>query len=52
MTKFPPLGDRSNTGLFPQLQYRSVPAAEACAMLNDATMVIVRFEVVRRSGPR
>ena len=28
--KLPPQGERSNTGLFPQLQYRSFPAAETC----------------------
>ena len=42
--KLPPLGERSNTGLFPQLQYRSFPAEETCKAINDATMVIVQFE--------
>lgn len=42
--KFPPHGHRSNTGLFPQLQYRSFPPAETCKALNEATMVIVQFE--------
>jgi 4-hydroxy-2-oxoheptanedioate aldolase len=42
--KFPPLGERSNPGSLPHLHYRSVPAAEAYAALNDATMVIVQFE--------
>ena len=28
----------------PHLHYRSFPAAETCAALNDATMVIVQFE--------
>ena len=42
--KFPPLGERSNAGSLPHLQYRSLPAAETYAALNDATMVIVQFE--------
>jgi 4-hydroxy-2-oxoheptanedioate aldolase len=42
--KFPPLGERSNPGVLPHLHYRSFPAAETCAALNDATMVIVQFE--------
>src|SRR5207237_1603047 len=39
-----PLRDRSNTGIFPHLQYRSFPAEETCKAINDATMVIVQFE--------
>ena len=42
--KLPPLGERSNTGIFPHLQYRSFPADETCQAINDATMVIVQFE--------
>jgi 4-hydroxy-2-oxoheptanedioate aldolase len=42
--KFPPLGARGVGGGLPHLQYRSFPAAEANAALNDATMVIVQFE--------
>jgi 2-keto-3-deoxy-L-rhamnonate aldolase RhmA len=42
--KFPPLGDRSNAGSLPHLQYRTLPAAETYRALNDATMVIVQFE--------
>ena len=42
--KLPPLGERSNTGIFPHLQYRSFPADETCKAINDATMVIVQFE--------
>jgi 2-keto-3-deoxy-L-rhamnonate aldolase RhmA len=42
--KFPPLGDRSNAGSLPHLQYRTLPAAETYKVLNDATMVIVQFE--------
>ncbi len=42
--KYPPLGDRSNAGPLPHLQYRSYPAAEACAAIDAATMVIVQFE--------
>ena len=42
--KFPPLGERSNAGLLPHLHFRSFPAPEVQAALNDATMVIVQFE--------
>ena len=42
--KYPPLGDRSNAGNLPHLQYRSFPAAEAYAAIDAATMVIVQFE--------
>jgi 2-keto-3-deoxy-L-rhamnonate aldolase RhmA len=42
--KYPPLGERSNAGPLPHLQYRSLPAAEAYAAVDAATMVIVQFE--------
>jgi 4-hydroxy-2-oxoheptanedioate aldolase len=42
--KYPPLGERGAGGGLPHLQYRSFPAAEANAAINDATMVIVQFE--------
>src|SRR5262249_22935845 len=42
--KFPPLGERSSAGGLPHLHFRSFPAAEADAALNDATMVIVQSE--------
>jgi 4-hydroxy-2-oxoheptanedioate aldolase len=42
--KFSPLGERSNAGGLPHLHFRSFPAPEAYAALNDATMVIVQFE--------
>ncbi len=42
--KFLPLGERSNVGGLPHLQFRSFPAAEAFAALNEATMVMVQFE--------
>jgi 4-hydroxy-2-oxoheptanedioate aldolase len=42
--KFAPLGDRSNAGPLPHLQYRSFPTAEANAALDAATMVVVQFE--------
>jgi 2-keto-3-deoxy-L-rhamnonate aldolase RhmA len=42
--KYPPLGERSNAGPLPHLQYRAFPAAEACAAIDAATMVIVQFE--------
>jgi 4-hydroxy-2-oxoheptanedioate aldolase len=42
--KFPPLGERGAAGALPQLQYHSLPAAQANAAINAATMVIVQFE--------
>jgi 4-hydroxy-2-oxoheptanedioate aldolase len=42
--KFSPLGERSNAGGLPHLHFRTFPAPEAYAVLNDATMVIVQFE--------
>jgi 4-hydroxy-2-oxoheptanedioate aldolase len=42
--KYPPLGERSNAGTLPHLHFRTFPAAEANAAMNDATMVIVQFE--------
>ena len=42
--KFSPLGERSNAGGLPHLHFRTFPAPEAYAALNDATMVIVQFE--------
>jgi len=42
--KFPPLGERSSPRGLPHLRFRSFPAAEADAALNDATMVVVQFE--------
>src|SRR6266446_6087485 len=42
--KFPPFGERSTGGGLPHLHYRSFPAAEANAAMNDATMVVVQFE--------
>jgi 4-hydroxy-2-oxoheptanedioate aldolase len=42
--KFAPVGERSNAGGLPHLHYRSFPATEAYAALNDATMIIVQFE--------
>jgi 4-hydroxy-2-oxoheptanedioate aldolase len=42
--KFPPYGERSMGGGLPHLHYRSFPAAEANAAMNEATMVVVQFE--------
>jgi len=42
--KYPPLGERSAGGALPHLHYRSFPAAEANAAMNEATMVVVQFE--------
>jgi 4-hydroxy-2-oxoheptanedioate aldolase len=42
--RYAPLGQRGAAGGLPHLHYRSFPAAEANAAINDATMVIVQFE--------
>jgi 4-hydroxy-2-oxoheptanedioate aldolase len=42
--KYPPRGERSNAGPLPHLQYRALPAAEAYAAIDAATMVVVQFE--------
>jgi 2-keto-3-deoxy-L-rhamnonate aldolase RhmA len=42
--KFPPLGERSNAGPLPHLHFRALPADEANAALDAATMVVVQFE--------
>jgi 4-hydroxy-2-oxoheptanedioate aldolase len=42
--KFPPLGERSAAGPLPHLHYRTFPAAEADAALNEATTLMVQFE--------
>ena len=42
--KYPPLGARGFATALPHFQYRSLPAKEGYAALNDATMVIVQFE--------
>jgi 2-keto-3-deoxy-L-rhamnonate aldolase RhmA len=42
--RLPPQGERSNTGAFAHLQYRSFPTDETAKAINNATMVIVQFE--------
>jgi 4-hydroxy-2-oxoheptanedioate aldolase len=42
--KYPPRGERSNAGPLPHLHYRALPAAEAYAAIDAATMVVVQFE--------
>jgi 2-keto-3-deoxy-L-rhamnonate aldolase RhmA len=42
--KFPPLGERSNPGALPHLHFRSFPAADVAAALNQATMIAVQIE--------
>ena len=42
--KFQPLGERSAASGLPHLKYRSFPAAEANAAMNEATLVVVQFE--------
>src|SRR5258708_24449148 len=42
--KYPPFGERSMGGALPHLHYRSFPAAEANAAMNEATMVGAQFQ--------
>jgi len=42
--KYPPMGDRSQPGSLPHLQFRNLPAGEANQQLNDATMVVAMIE--------
>lgn len=42
--KYRPLGERSYPGVAPQLKYSSMPVAEACRQLNDATMIVAMIE--------
>ena len=50
--KYPPLGERGFASALPHFQYRSLPATRAYPALNDATMVIVQFEMRRGDRPR
>lgn len=42
--RFPPLGRRSVSGGYPQLDYRSIPVARATAALDAATLVVCMVE--------
>jgi 2-keto-3-deoxy-L-rhamnonate aldolase RhmA len=42
--KYPPVGSRGLAQGLPQLEFRSVPAAEALPAMNEATLVSVQFE--------
>lgn len=42
--KFAPIGERSLPGAMPQLRFRTFPAAETMAAINDATAVILMME--------
>ena len=42
--KYPPLGRRGAAGGLPHLNYRSFPAGDSNAAMNEATMVIIQFE--------
>lgn len=42
--KYHPVGERSLAGMLPQLHYRTLPAHEANALLNDATMIVTMIE--------
>lgn len=44
LARFAPRGQRSMVGQLPQLQYRAFPPKEACAAVDQATMVIVQLE--------
>jgi len=42
--KFHPIGERSLPGAMPQLRFRSFPAPETMAAMNDATAVVIMME--------
>lgn len=42
--KFAPIGERSIPGAMPQLRFRTFPAAETMAAMNDATAVVIMME--------
>jgi 2-keto-3-deoxy-L-rhamnonate aldolase RhmA len=42
--KFSPIGERSLPGGMPQLRFRSFPAPETMAAMNDATAVVIMME--------
>jgi 4-hydroxy-2-oxoheptanedioate aldolase len=42
--KFAPIGERSLPGAMPQLRFRTFPAAETMAAMNDATAVVLMME--------
>lgn len=46
LVKFPPLGHRSAGGALSQYRYRSFPAQETYAAMNDATSLVVMLETV------
>lgn len=46
-SRFPPLGHRSVAGGAPQLEYASVPMAEAIEQLNGSTLVVVMIETAQ-----
>jgi 2-keto-3-deoxy-L-rhamnonate aldolase RhmA len=46
LVRFPPLGQRSAGGALSHYQYRSFPATETAAAMNDATSLVVMMETV------
>lgn len=42
--KYPPIGERSQSGALPHFHFRSLPTADANRQLNDATMVVAMIE--------
>jgi len=46
LVKFPPFGHRSAGGALSQYQYRSFPANETYAAMNNATSLVVMMETV------
>jgi 2-keto-3-deoxy-L-rhamnonate aldolase RhmA len=45
--RYPPAGHRSIAGALPQLDFEAVPAGEATAALNAATMIVIMLETPR-----
>lgn len=42
--KYPPMGHRSHAGNMSQLNFKAVPQAEACELVNKQTLVVIMLE--------
>ena len=42
--RYPPVGHRSVTGALPQLDFETLPAGEATAVINDTTLLVIMLE--------
>jgi len=42
--RYPPIGHRSVTGTLPQIDFQSMPVAEATKLLNETTLLVIMLE--------